>query len=78
MEQMHITMGDIALAIIGVLFSIAFGLWAKRLDKALDLLERIQQDMHQWAKDTEHRLTRLEAHVGFIKRQVGVEGGIDK
>ena len=52
--------GEIVLSILACLFAAAFGLWAKRLDKALDLLEKIQADTHHWAIATEHRLTTLE------------------
>jgi hypothetical protein len=58
------TAGEIVLSAISVLFTIAFGLWAKRLDKALDLLEQIQKDTHDWAIRTEHRLTALETATG--------------
>lgn len=57
--------GEIVLATISALFAVAFGLWARRLDKALDLLERIQSDMHDWARKTEHRLTKLETMARF-------------
>lgn len=59
------TPGELALTVIGALFTIAFGLWARRLDKALDLLEKIQKDTHDWALRTEHRLTTLETKVGI-------------
>lgn len=53
--------GEIALSLIGGFLALAFGLWARRLDKALDLLEKIQEEMHRWARETEHRITKLEA-----------------
>lgn len=59
------TIGDIVDAIMMALFAIAFGLWARRLDKALDMLERLQQDMHERAIVIERRLTRLESHRGY-------------
>ena len=57
--------GEVALSIIGLLLTGAFGLWAKRLDRALDLLEKIQQDTHKWALVVEHRLTYAEAKLGI-------------
>jgi AraC-like DNA-binding protein len=60
--------GEITATIMAGLFALAFAAWAKRLDKALDLLERIQQDMHRTAMQTERRLVRLEAaaeHCGY-------------
>jgi len=56
-----VTIGEIVMSCLAALFSIAFGLWARRLDKALDLLETIQIDMHEVAVRTEHRLTKLES-----------------
>lgn len=53
--------GEIVATIMLALFAMAFALWAKRLDKALDLLEKIQADVHARALTTERRLTRLEA-----------------
>ncbi|CAK0777663.1 hypothetical protein CCP3SC15_580007 [Gammaproteobacteria bacterium] len=55
------TPGEIVLSLLAGLFALAFGLWARRLDKALDLLEKIQKDTHDWAIATEHRLTTLES-----------------
>lgn len=54
------SIGEIVLAVTAGLFAIAFGAWAKRLDKALDLLERLQEEMHKRAVLIERRLTRLE------------------
>lgn len=54
------TFGEIAATIMAGLFAVAFAAWAKRLDKALDLLEKIQEQMHKAAVVTESRLTRLE------------------
>jgi hypothetical protein len=56
--------GEIVASVMLALFAMAFALWAKRLDKALDLLEKIQTDMHSHALTTERRLTRLEALSG--------------
>jgi len=56
------SVGEIVLAITAGLFALAFGAWAKRLDKALDLLERLQEEMHKRAVLIERRLTRLESH----------------
>ena len=54
------TPGEVIAAIMAGLFALAFAAWARRLDKALDLLERIQEQMHHVAIATEKRLTRLE------------------
>ena len=53
--------GEIVDAVMMALFAIAFALWAKRLDKALDVLERLQEEMHRRSLIIERRLTRLEA-----------------
>ena len=53
--------GEIILSIVAALFALAFGAWAHRLDKALDLLERLQETMHKRAVLIERRLTRLES-----------------
>jgi hypothetical protein len=55
-----LSVGEIIATVMFALFAMAFGAWAKRLDKALDLLEKIQADMHTTAIRTERRLTRLE------------------
>lgn len=55
------TPGEIILACISGLLVLTFGLWARRLDKALDLLESIQSSIHSWMVATEHRLTKLES-----------------
>lgn len=54
------TPGEVIAAIMAGLFALAFAAWARRLDKALDLLEHIQEQMHHVAIATEKRLTRLE------------------
>lgn len=51
---------EIVVAVVVGLFAIAFGAWAHRLDRALDLLERLQESMHLRAILIERRLTRLE------------------
>lgn len=56
--------GEIVNAVMMALFAISFAAWAKRLDKALDMLERLQEDMHHRAIIIERRLTRLEAMTG--------------
>ena len=60
-----LTYGEVAVTLVGILFSVAFAAWAKRLDKALDLLEKIQEQGHQQALITERRLVRLESHAAF-------------
>lgn len=60
------SVGEIIGALMAGLFAIAFAAWARRLDKALDLLERIQKEMHDAAMVTERRLTRLE---GIVERR---------
>lgn len=51
---------EILQTVVVGLFAVAFGLWARRLDKALDLLEKIQVQMWRRAIRTERRLTHLE------------------
>ena len=53
--------GEIIMSVVVALFAVAFGAWAHRLDKALDLLERLQETMHRRAVLIERRLTRLES-----------------
>jgi len=53
--------GEVIVSIVAGLFALAFGAWAHRLDKALDLLERLQETMHVRAVLIERRLTRLES-----------------
>lgn len=55
-----LTVGEVIATIMAGLFALAFAAWARRLDKALDLLEKIQQEMHQNAIMVERRLARLE------------------
>jgi len=62
-----LSVGEMIATIMAALFALAFAAWAKRLDKALDLLEKIQVSMHQQAIRTERRLTILEQ----IARQCG-------
>jgi len=53
--------GELVQVVVTSLFAIAFAAWAKRLDKALDLLEKIQASMFKQAIRTERRLVRLES-----------------
>ena len=53
--------GEIVQVVVTSLFAVAFAAWAKRLDKALDLLEKIQASMFKQAIQTERRLVRLES-----------------
>ena len=55
-----LSIGEAIATVMAALFALAFAAWAKRLDKALDLLEKIQLSMHQQALRTERRLTTLE------------------
>jgi hypothetical protein len=55
---------------MAALFALAFAAWARRLDKALDLLEKIQEQMHIQAVRTERRITRLESTIGLNHREV--------
>lgn len=52
--------GQIVSVVMAGLFALAFAAWARRLDKALDLLEKIQEQMHKSALKIERRLSRLE------------------
>jgi C4-dicarboxylate-specific signal transduction histidine kinase len=56
----HMSVGEVIAAIMAALFALAFAAWAKRLDKALDLLEKIQAAMNRQAIRIERRLTILE------------------
>lgn len=53
--------GELALGLIGSTTAVMFGLWAKRLDNVLGMLEKIQEDINRWVRETEHRITKLEA-----------------
>jgi C4-dicarboxylate-specific signal transduction histidine kinase len=55
-----LSIGEVIATVMAALFALAFAAWAKRLDKALDLLEKIQAEMHQNAIRVERRLARLE------------------
>jgi len=55
-----LSIGETIATVMAALFALAFAAWAKRLDKALDLLERIQASMYEQAIRTERRLTILE------------------
>lgn len=57
---MSIGLADAMITIMAALFSLAFAAWARRLDKALDLLEKIQQSQHRNELSNERRLARLE------------------
>lgn len=65
------SIGELISAILAGLFALAFAAWARRLDKALDLLERIQEQMHEAAIVTERRLTRLEGYLGWHRDRRG-------
>lgn len=53
--------GELALGLIGSTTAVMFGLWAKRLDNVLGMLEKIQEDINRWVRETERRITKLEA-----------------
>jgi hypothetical protein len=55
-----LSIGEVIATVLAALLAVAFAAWAKRLDKALDLLEKIQVQMHRQSIRTERRLTRLE------------------
>lgn len=63
----HFSAGEVIATLMAALFALAFAAWARRLDKALDLLEKIQSEMHTQAIRTERRLSNLES----IARQCG-------
>lgn len=63
----HLGFWDVILTLVGAGFTLAFGLWARRLDKALDLLEKLQKEWYKHTLATERRLTRLEFHNGFYR-----------
>jgi len=56
-----LSIAEIVVSLLLLAFAAAFGMWAKRLDKALDLLEKIQEQGHKQAILTERRLVRLES-----------------
>lgn len=56
---------EIILSILAGVFALAFGLWAKRLDKALDVLESLQDAWFKHALAMEKRVTRVETHIGL-------------
>lgn len=56
---------EILQTLVVSLFAIAFGLWAKRLDKVIDLLDRIQAALYKDNIKKERRLTRLEVMAGL-------------
>lgn len=62
-----LSVGEAIATVMAALFALSFAAWAKRLDKALDLLEKIQESMHKNALRTERRLTTLEQ----VARQCG-------
>lgn len=66
-ESHGLGVGETIATVMAALFALAFAAWAKRLDKALDLLEKIQASMHRNAVRTERRLTTLEQ----VARQCG-------
>ena len=66
--------GEIVIAIVAGLFAVAFGAWAHRLDKALDLLEKLQESMHRRAVLIERRLTRLESRNNIVHYDEEGEG----
>ena len=55
-----LSVGEVIATVLAALLAVAFAAWARRLDKALDLLEKIQGSMHRQSIRTERRLTRLE------------------
>lgn len=62
---------EVLMLLVTSLFAVAFAAWAKRLDKALDLLEKLQVEMHKSALHIERRVTRLEAHAGIFTEEEG-------
>jgi len=69
--------GEIVQVVVTSLFAIAFAAWAKRLDKALDLLEKIQASMFKQAIRTERRLVRLESKNQIHHHEVDEEEAED-
>lgn len=69
------SIGEIVLAVFVGLFAVAFGLWARRLDKALDVLEELQTAWFKHALSMETRMTRVETHVGLYHFNKGEENG---
>lgn len=59
--------GEIILSVLAGLFALAFGLWARRLDKALDVLEELQTAWFKHALAMEKRVTRVETQMGLFR-----------
>lgn len=59
----HFTAGEIMLAIVLGLLSIAFGKWATRLDKVIESMDSIKKEVHDYILHMERRLTKTEERV---------------
>lgn len=54
------SVGEIVGAVVLALFGLAFAMWARRIDKVLDLLADIRKELHTYMLDMERRVTTLE------------------
>jgi hypothetical protein len=78
----HVTAGEILLGIVLALLSIAFGLWAKKVDELNKSVKEIYSSIHSMAVKMEKRVTRVEERVHFHAQKLGVNhydvGGEDE
>ena len=58
-----ITPGEILLSIVLGLLAVSFGKWASRLDRMVDAVERMKNELHDYIVKMERRLSRVEERV---------------
>lgn len=55
--------GELLLSLVLGLLAVAFGKWASRLDRMVDAVERMKNELHDYIVKMERRLSRVEERV---------------
>jgi hypothetical protein len=73
-----VTPGEIMMGIVLGLLTIAFGLWAKKVDDLNKNVEKIYQQIHDMAIQMERRLTRTEERLHHHAQILGTNHYVEE
>jgi type II secretory pathway component PulJ len=58
-----ISPGEILLSVVLGLLAVSFGKWASRLDRMVEAVEKMKNELHDYIVKMERRLSRVEERV---------------